>query len=88
MSGLTVYSREDCPLCEELLLELHPWARAQGLSLEIRDVDQDPDLKRRYGLKIPVLMLDGERVCYGRMDWDALHEALAARSRSAPGGLL
>jgi len=32
------------------------------------DVDADPLLKRRWGLKVPVLLLDGERVCERGLD--------------------
>lgn len=72
MSRLILYRREGCGLCEEMLLELSPWARARGASVEVRDVDQDPLLRRRYGLRIPVLLVDGEPAAYGRLDWDAL----------------
>ena len=33
-----------------------------------RDVDGDPVLQRRWGLKVPVLLLDGALVCWGRLD--------------------
>ena len=28
------------------------------------DVDSDPELTRRYGLKVPVLLLDGSVICH------------------------
>jgi hypothetical protein len=72
VSRLTLYSRDGCHLCEELLAELAPWAAARGETVERRDVDADPDLRRRYGHRIPVLLVDGEPAAYGRLDWDAL----------------
>jgi predicted thioredoxin/glutaredoxin len=36
--------------------------------LEVVDVDSDPQLKRRYGLEVPVLLLDGTVVCRHRLD--------------------
>ena len=60
MSRLTVYSREDCPLCEELLAELLPWADERGFAVQIIDVDSDPQLLRRYGLKVPLVDWSGE----------------------------
>ena len=39
---------------------------------EVRDVDEDPTARRRYGLKIPVLTCDGSVVCYGRIDRPAV----------------
>jgi hypothetical protein len=72
VSRLTVYSREGCGLCDELLAELAPWAAAQGAAIEIRDVDADPAMRRRYGHRVPVLLVDGEPACHGRLDWDAV----------------
>lgn len=72
MSRLAVYSREGCGLCEELLEELVPWARARGATVEVRDVDADPLARRRFGHRVPVLMLDGEPVAHGTLDLPAL----------------
>ncbi len=68
MSALTFYGREGCELCEEMLAELAPWAAERGLAVEIRDVDADPLSQRRYGLKVPVVEVDGLLACYGRLD--------------------
>ncbi len=72
MSRLTLYSRDGCHLCEDLLAELTPWAAARGARIETRDVDADPGTRRRYGHRIPVLLVDDEPAAYGRLDWDAL----------------
>ena len=81
MSRLTLYSREGCHLCEQLLEELAPWVAARGATVELLDVDADPVARRRYGHRIPVLLVDGEPAAYGRLDWDALK-----RLWDAPGG--
>ena len=65
---LVVYSREDCGLCDEFVAELATGLQAIGLAFDLRDVDADPLTLRRYGLKVPVLTLDGEIVCHGRLD--------------------
>lgn len=64
---LTLLSREGCGLCEEfaveLAVELAALAEQVPLPpLDIADVDSDPEWQRRYGLKIPVLLWDGEPV--------------------------
>jgi glutaredoxin len=69
---LTVYSRDECPLCEELLAQLAPWAAARGAALTVVDVDSDPVLARRYGLKVPLVDLSGETVCFGHLDLTTL----------------
>jgi glutaredoxin len=73
---LTVYSRDECPLCEELLAELAPFAQIRGIPLEVVDVDSDPVLSRRYGLKVPLVDLSGETVCFGHLDLPALERML------------
>jgi len=44
--------------------------------LEVVDVDSDPQLKRRYGLEVPVLLLDGTVVCRHRLDLQELTRLL------------
>lgn len=78
MSRLTLYSREGCHLCEELLAELAPWAAARGASVTLADVDADPATRRRYGHRIPVLLVDGELAAAGRLDWPTLERLWSA----------
>ena len=63
-----VYTREDCPLCDDFIAELAGILPA----FEIADVDADPTSRRRFGLKIPVLTCDGSVVCHGHLDRDAV----------------
>jgi glutaredoxin len=66
---LTLLSRADCELCERMYAELTALgARAKLPPLELVDVDADPLLARRWGLKVPVLLLDGVRVCGPALD--------------------
>jgi hypothetical protein len=65
---LVLYVREDCPLCDQFAIEL-------GLELDgamdlIRfvDVDADPELATRYGLRVPVLECRGVVAGEGRFD--------------------
>lgn len=43
------------------------------------DVDSDPQLARRYGLDVPVLLLDGLKVCQHHFDPDELRRLLRPR---------
>ena len=82
---LTVVHRRDCQLCDEMLAELATLGRLQPLPpIEVVDVDADPQLKRRHGLEVPVLLLDGTVVCRHRLDREELTRLLRAE-RSAPG---
>ena len=69
--------RRDCQLCDEMLEELAALGRRLPLPpLEVVDVDSDPQLKRRYGLEVPVLLLDGTVVCRHRLDLQELTRLL------------
>jgi hypothetical protein len=59
-----------------MLAELMALPQARDIALDITDVDQDPHLRARYGHKIPVLLLNGDLVCHGRLDLDEVHKAL------------
>jgi predicted thioredoxin/glutaredoxin len=67
--SLTLVQRHDCGLCETMLAELTALARRLTLPpIEVVDVDSDPRLRRRHGLDVPVLLLDGTVVCRHRLD--------------------
>lgn len=54
-------------------------ALSQRLTLPpigIVDVDSDPELLRRHGLHVPVLLLDGSVVCRYRLDVEELQRLL------------
>jgi len=79
---LTLLYREECGLCEEMLGELQQLGRRIGLPpIETLDVDSDPELARRHGLHIPVLLLDGTVVCRTRLDEDELMRLLRVKPR-------
>jgi glutaredoxin len=61
-----LYSRRGCHLCEaaeDLLAMLRP-----GVTLVDVDVDADPATRDRYGLRVPVLEIDGMPMVEGRFD--------------------
>jgi predicted thioredoxin/glutaredoxin len=48
-----------------MLHELAQLERAGSIpAVTIVDVDSDPDLIRQFGLKVPVLLLDGSVICH------------------------
>lgn len=76
---LVMLTRAECSLCEQMLAQLTALAKRICLPpLQLLDVDSDPQLRARYGLKIPVLLLAGSLVCSTRLDEDELRAALAA----------
>lgn len=52
-----------------MLAELAALGRTLALPpVDVVDVDSDPQLLRRHGLDVPVLLLDGSVVCRHRLD--------------------
>ncbi|MFW2404667.1 MAG: glutaredoxin family protein [Gammaproteobacteria bacterium] len=76
---VVVYSRRGCHLCELLLEELGPLVRGIA-EIQVRDVDERPEWRDAYGLRVPVLCCDGEEICQYNldrravMDWIATHD--------------
>lgn len=64
-----VLSRPDCSLCDAMLLELIALAgESIAARIQLVDISDDQELERRYGRRIPVLLIDGEFVCDYRLD--------------------
>lgn len=67
--SLVLLTREDCALCDDFLDELRQVAESIPLPpVELRLVDSDPELQRRFGLKIPVLLWDDVPIAATRLD--------------------
>jgi predicted thioredoxin/glutaredoxin len=82
---LTLVQRHDCELCEEMLRQLTVFgARVALPPIEVVDVDADPQLRRRHGLEVPVLLLDGTVVCRQRLDHAELTRLLRGSAAAAP----
>jgi glutaredoxin len=80
---LTLYSRPGCHLCEEMKAIIEKVAASEPIDLREVDVSGDPDLERRYGLEIPVLEIDGQKIAKYRIDERALRSAIRARAQGA-----
>jgi hypothetical protein len=77
---LTIVHREDCELCDQMIAQLAALGRREVLPpIEVVDVDGDPELQRRYGLNVPVLLLDGTVVCRQRLESAELLRILRPR---------
>jgi hypothetical protein len=81
MMRFLLYSRPGCGLCEEMLSDLAALPSAQGIPIDVVDVDLEPTARARYGHKIPVLLVGGELVCHGRLDPEEVDKTLAHHRR-------
>ena len=73
---VTVYSRQGCHLCEQMLTELNELRLSYPFDVVVIDVDNHPQLRVRYDHLLPVLSLDDEEVCHYTLDVAALWRAL------------
>jgi glutaredoxin len=82
---LTIYSRPGCHLCEEMkavvqrVIARH--STDSGLAVDEIDISADGALLDRYGLEIPVLLIDGTKVAKYRVSEADLARMLAGRKR-------
>ena len=68
MPRLTIYSKPDCHLCHEMKDVVQRVLRGRpDIPLEEIDISNDPALLDRYGLEIPVLMIDGKKAAKYRV---------------------
>ena len=79
---VTVYTRENCSLCEvarETIEEV-----ADGLDvaidLDMVDVDEDPELAEEYGERVPYVLVDGHPAFKYEVDERELRLKLLAAS--------
>ncbi|MEM7284491.1 MAG: glutaredoxin family protein [Pseudomonadota bacterium] len=75
---LVLYTRRGCHLCEDMLLDLELLSKQRDFSLQIVDIDTDPELVRRYGQDVPVLTDQTSRlICQHRLDSTAVTQFIA-----------
>ena len=62
MPNVTLYSKPDCPLCDEAREALARVHARVPFGLEEVDITTDRTLEERYVERIPVVALDGEEL--------------------------
>ena len=77
---LTLYSRPGCHLCDEMKAVINRVAQSNPLQLEEIDISGSRDLEERYGLEIPVLMVEGKKAAKYRIGEEELRRVLAGRA--------
>lgn len=72
---VTLYERPGCHLCADALAALRGLGR---LEIARIDITTDPELERRYLVRIPVLAADGRELDAAGLDRKAIARWLAA----------
>jgi len=78
---LTLYSRPGCHLCDEMKAVVRRVVRSSAAPVRIDEIDisTDPDLEARYGVEIPVLLIDGRKAAKYRVTERELTRLLRSR---------
>jgi hypothetical protein len=81
MIAFTIYSRPGCHLCDEMkaVVERVAVSATPPATVAIIDISSDPDLESRYGLEIPVLLVNGKKAAKYRVNEQQLRRMLEGR---------
>jgi Glutaredoxin-like domain (DUF836) len=83
-----LYKAAGCHLCERAEAELASLGKELGFEPRHVGIDGDPELEARYKELIPVVEIDGERVCTYYVQPEPFRRRFAAAQAAAPGGRL
>ncbi len=78
---VVVLTRAGCHLCDQAVAVVEQVCAEVGTTWTTRDVDADPELRRRYTDEVPVTFVDGAQHDFWRVDPDRLRAALRRRHR-------
>ena len=59
MTTITIYSREECHLCEEAHSTLESMREELNFEIVVIDIDQNAELIKLYSDQVPVIHIDG-----------------------------
>jgi glutaredoxin len=77
MANVILYSKSDCPLCDEARTALERVRARVPFELGEVDITTDPELDARYRERIPIVAVDGEELFDFHVDEHALERRLA-----------
>ena len=76
MTVVTIYSRENCHLCEVALEALKSVESELHFEIEKVYIDGNSDLVNKYGEEVPVIHIDGKHHDMFRVDLDRFRSSL------------
>jgi glutaredoxin len=78
---LTLYSRKDCCLCDDMKAVINKVAANLPLEVDEIDVDSSSELQKKFGNDVPVLCIDGRKAFKHRMTAAELTRKLTRKRR-------
>ncbi|MFP5335366.1 MAG: glutaredoxin family protein [Actinomycetes bacterium] len=82
---VVLLGRPGCHLCADAREVVRRVADDTGVAWVERSVDDDETLAREYGELVPVVLVDGRRHAWWRVDEQRLREALTAPAEGPAG---
>ena len=78
---LTLFTKENCQLCDEALDQLRP--HLGNVKLELVDIEEEgrEEYYDKFRYEIPVFFFNKKFLCKNRIDLEKFHEAVAAHKR-------
>jgi glutaredoxin len=73
---VTFYTKPGCHLCEEAKREIVKAGSPEEYTFEEVNILSDPDLQRRYGMEIPVVLINATHVFKYSLTADDFRRAL------------
>ena len=65
---IDIYSRPGCHLCDEAKEVIERVRRRFDFSLRVVNIETDPELEKKYGEQIPVVLINGNKAFKYRVD--------------------
>ena len=85
---VVLYKADGCHLCDRAREQLQALSDELGFAFDEIGIDGDPELERRYRELIPIVEIDGERVCTYYVQPEPFRRKLAAaQARVSEGSL-
>ncbi len=74
---LSVYIRQGCHLCDDMIHVLSEFRNDYNFSIQTIDIDADALLREKYNVKVPVLCHGDKEICHHFFDLEAFRRAIA-----------
>jgi len=73
---VTLFTKKGCHLCEKAKEVIDELQERIGFIYEECDIEEKDEWTEAYGLKIPVVFIDGKEIQYGQIDKTIIKKAL------------
>lgn len=76
MTKVIFYTKEICPLCEEVYALLNIFKQDYSFEIEERDIYTNDEWLETYQLRIPVVEINGQQLDCEKMNYESLKKML------------